>query len=462
MRQVIFLLTALTMFSARAAIESPVGSGIYYDWDEDGVFYVNWVDPAVTLGDVVIPDSVEIDGYWYVPMYLGQWANFWGNTTITSLTINAPVPEIAGWIFQNCTSLTSVKLTNGAFTTIGEQAFSNCTALSHVEFAEGLTTIGQSAFWGDPIESVTLPASVDSVAGYVFGGNSAMTSVTFNGVPRVVGENIFTWDDEAGYGNFFVCASYWNGKALKEVLDVNNAGLNYKVWDAQLDEDWNNPNYIITCYTDELTVRRTLKAGQWTPIVLPVWLSASQLATALGSGVKIAKLTGIDGSDLCFDLVELSEETGMEANTPYLVKVEQDVSEFTIPYIWLSDNYDSMVATVDGATFVGSLNGFEMTVPEDAYYLDSGKLAQSDGTAVLHAMDGYFTTTATITAIKVNGEETPSLKGDVNGDGEINIADVNAVIDIILTGDPHLAADVNGDGEVNLADVNAIIDLILS
>jgi M6 family metalloprotease-like protein len=56
--------------------------------------------------------------------------------------------------------------------------------------------------------------------------------------------------------------------------------------------------------------------------------------------------------------------------------------------------------------------------------------------------------------------------GDVNGDGEINVADVNSIIDIIMSGssdaDIMARADVNGDGEVNVADVNAIIDMILN
>ena len=57
--------------------------------------------------------------------------------------------------------------------------------------------------------------------------------------------------------------------------------------------------------------------------------------------------------------------------------------------------------------------------------------------------------------------DTPS--GDVNGDYEVNIADVNAAIDIILGGNGGTTvADVNGDGEVNIADVNAVIDIILS
>ena len=52
--------------------------------------------------------------------------------------------------------------------------------------------------------------------------------------------------------------------------------------------------------------------------------------------------------------------------------------------------------------------------------------------------------------------------GDVNLDGEITVADVNAVINIILGGNGNLnTADVNNDGEVTIADINIIIDLIL-
>jgi len=53
------------------------------------------------------------------------------------------------------------------------------------------------------------------------------------------------------------------------------------------------------------------------------------------------------------------------------------------------------------------------------------------------------------------------VAGDVNGDGEVNISDINYLTDIILTGKAQPIADVNGDGEVNLSDVNALIDMIL-
>jgi hypothetical protein len=51
----------------------------------------------------------------------------------------------------------------------------------------------------------------------------------------------------------------------------------------------------------------------------------------------------------------------------------------------------------------------------------------------------------------------------VNADGEVTIADVNMLLEIILSGSATRGSvDVNGDGEINLADVNAVIDLILN
>ena len=54
-----------------------------------------------------------------------------------------------------------------------------------------------------------------------------------------------------------------------------------------------------------------------------------------------------------------------------------------------------------------------------------------------------------------------AVNGDVNGDGEVSISDVNTLIDLIATGETSPAADVNGDGEVSISDVNVVIDIIL-
>ena len=59
----------------------------------------------------------------------------------------------------------------------------------------------------------------------------------------------------------------------------------------------------------------------------------------------------------------------------------------------------------------------------------------------------------------------PYLTGniyDVNEDEEVNIADVNVLINMILTSTATSKGDVNKDGEVNIADVNVLIDYILN
>jgi len=62
------------------------------------------------------------------------------------------------------------------------------------------------------------------------------------------------------------------------------------------------------------------------------------------------------------------------------------------------------------------------------------------------------------------GETPPddggSIPGDANGDGEVNLGDVNVTINAVLSGNGDY--DVNNDGEVNLSDVNYIIDIILN
>ena len=67
---------------------------------------------------------------------------------------------------------------------------------------------------------------------------------------------------------------------------------------------------------------------------------------------------------------------------------------------------------------------------------------------------GYFT------------DKNASLRGDVNGDGVVNIADVTALIDYLLSGSASgvnmAAADCNQDSSVNISDVTSLIDYLLS
>ena len=66
--------------------------------------------------------------------------------------------------------------------------------------------------------------------------------------------------------------------------------------------------------------------------------------------------------------------------------------------------------------------------------------------------------------VTVAGQEEPEYElGDVNHDHEVNIADVTALIDYLLS-DASLApaeANVNGDENVNISDVTTLIDMLL-
>ena len=102
---------------------------------------------------------------------------------------------------------------------------------------------------------------------------------------------------------------------------------------------------------------------------------------------------------------------------------------------------------------------------------DKGKLYAVTNTNESNSMTAAQITTArnkNWIPYRYNGstwvEMTVSTRGDVNGDGSVNIADVTALIDLLLTGNAssNSAADCNQDGNVNIADVTKLIDYLLS
>ena len=77
--------------------------------------------------------------------------------------------------------------------------------------------------------------------------------------------------------------------------------------------------------------------------------------------------------------------------------------------------------------------------------------------------DGTESVWSNIQHVTLTGEEDV-LIGDVNGDGEVSIADVTALISYLLDSNLTLPGetDVNNDGQTTIADVTALIDLLLS
>ncbi len=63
-----------------------------------------------------------------------------------------------------------------------------------------------------------------------------------------------------------------------------------------------------------------------------------------------------------------------------------------------------------------------------------------------------------ISATEVSSQ---TLVGDVDEDGNVNITDVTALIDMLLSDNTKPSGDVNGDGQINITDVTDLIDILL-
>ena len=74
-------------------------------------------------------------------------------------------------------SLTSVTIPDSV-TSIGNDAFLNCTGLTSVTIPDSVTSIGYGAFVGNNLISVTIGNSVTSIGNYAFAFSGNLTSVT--------------------------------------------------------------------------------------------------------------------------------------------------------------------------------------------------------------------------------------------------------------------------------------------
>ena len=83
------------------------------------------------------------------------------------------------------------------------------------------------------------------------------------------------------------------------------------------------------------------------------------------------------------------------------------------------------------------------------------------GAWALPKEDNSFETPAPSTST-LNGKPAGGLVGDVTGDGQVDISDVNAVINMMLGKTPQTpAGDVNNDETVDISDINVIINIML-
>ena len=120
-------------------------------------------------------------------------------------------------------------------------------------------------------------------------------------------------------------------------------------------------------------------------------------------------------------------------------------------YSYSDDGGDSWSDIVLTAPFDSANDGFG-----DGFIGDYLGMAIS-GTTVWPC---YLSTQDGVSNVYVQEITNSFLLGDINGDGAVNLLDVDPFIDLIGSGEFDKAGDINGDGSVDLLDVAGFIDLI--
>ena len=154
-----------------------------------------------------------------------------------------------------------------------------------------------------------------------------------------------------------------------------------------------------TSYTSvDVTVNRTITAGNWSTICLPFAIAEDQMADAFGSGVAVRDFTGYD-YDAANDhiTVKFSNVSAMEANHPYIIKTAADITSFTVEHVDIVPSKDPRVSRGTAATmkdfvgtFVADFNFYEAATNTPLYISGNQFWYASAQTQPMKAFRAYF------------------------------------------------------------------------
>ncbi len=187
--------------------------------------------------------------------------------------------------------------------------------------------------------------------------------------------------------------------------------------------------------TTKVRLIRTIKAGQWSTIVLPFQLSQKNAKAAFGDNVQFAEYTGMETTvdeetliptEIAFKFTSyaMSALKPLGAGKPYLIKTDVDITEpieltnikMAAPVtnnIPMADaNYSEVINSEMVGTFVKTV------IPENGLFISDNKFWRSKGETNTKGMRAWFNSNAVI------GEEL-DLESKVTFvvDGEVTAID---------------------------------------
>ena len=153
----------------------------------------------------------------------------------------------------------------------------------------------------------------------------------------------------------------------------------------------------------DVTMNRSIKAGQWSTIVLPFTLTKAKAEAAFGSDVQLAEFSGFvvayaDEDDVTPDAITINltsytmtAKKGITGGKPFMIKTSQDITSFQADDVTLfravtdvnkSDEYDTP------GTFTGTL--VKTTIPADGLFLSGNQFWYSTGKTNVKAFRCWF------------------------------------------------------------------------
>lgn len=215
-------------------------------------------------------------------------------------------------------------------------------------------------------------------------------------------------------------------------------------------------------------LKRSFTIDQWNTIVLPIDLSSAQLKYAFGdtpNAVELAKLTGVNGTVMQFESVDLTTDktNALEANKLYLIKPHKSPAGESItvnkeygltikgPFYNLGRHDFSSFTKPDGAELTNPAKDgvqahgtyIKTTCPKGSYVLSKGDMyyITRDAGNTIKGFRCWFTydkggtSSAKKMAITIDGQDDPTLPTGIE--------------DIIINSDGQQPADIyNVDGQL--------------
>ena len=161
------------------------------DYDSASVMYAK--APKGTAGTVVVPDTIELDGFVYIVNGIDEKA-FYKQRKLTKVVIGSNVERIWNDAFAGCKALKSVVM-NKKIEIIDDRAFRGCTSLNKIVVPETVWMIGSGAFSGcKGLKTVKMGSGLKEIWDGAFENCTALRSI-------VIPKNV----KSIGYGAFIKC-----------------------------------------------------------------------------------------------------------------------------------------------------------------------------------------------------------------------------------------------------------------